>query len=61
VARKLRDAPKDYFHTDAELWAGMAVEHALEAVANAGSKEAVGELIRLLPGRSLPLWHLYRP
>lgn len=49
IARILHKTPAGYFHADSELEAGMAVQHALEAIANAESREAVSTLIGLLP------------
>jgi hypothetical protein len=48
VARILREAAKDYFRDTEGLLPAIGIEHGLEVIAGAGSKEAVSELIGLL-------------
>ncbi len=49
VARFLREAPKAAVKDDNGLSAVNTVEHALDAVAHAGTSDAIRELIELLP------------
>jgi hypothetical protein len=49
VARFLRGAPKTAVKDDNGLSAVNTVEHALDAVAHAGTSDAIRELIELLP------------
>lgn len=49
IARFLHDAPKDAVKDDRSLYATNTVSHALQAIAHAGTAEAIRELIELLP------------